>query len=300
MKTDSCEVNTAYYTAISDVVANIQPMHSGFCGGEIPVLMAGIGYSSPWTRDAAYLIPDIVKNTLLSVLEQRDGRTYIGGEYWDAIIWVWGAWELYRAAGDKGFLHIAYDAAVNSLEFFEKTEFYPGDNLLRGAACYGDGVSAYPDIYAVPGESGIMDFAAQCRNLCVKNGVGIPMKALSTNCLYFYAYTLADKMAGEPGKPPRYGDKAAKLKQAINGEFWNDEKGYYNYLNDPFGGCDAFEGLCNAFAVLLCVADGERARCCSKMTVCCRLRPVTGSRYSGADSLRITKAARARAVVYGF
>ena len=173
---------------------------------------------------------------------------------------MWGAWELYRAAGDKGFLHIAYDAAVNSLEFFEKTEFYPGDNLLRGAACCGDGVSAYPDIYAVPGESGIMDFAAQCRNLCVKNGVGIPMKALSTNCLYFYAYTLADKMAGEPGKPPRYGDKAAKLKQAINGEFWNDEKGYYNYLNDPFGGCDAFEGLCNAFAVLLGVADGERAR----------------------------------------
>ena len=81
LKTGSCEVNTAYYTAISDVVANIQPMHSSFCGGEIPVLMAGIGYSSPWTRDAAYLIPDIVKNTLLSVLEQRDGRTYIGGEY---------------------------------------------------------------------------------------------------------------------------------------------------------------------------------------------------------------------------
>ena len=71
LKTDSREVNTAYYTAISDVVANIQPMHSSFCGGEIPVLMAGIGYSSPWTRDAAintinaaaYLIPDIVKNT---------------------------------------------------------------------------------------------------------------------------------------------------------------------------------------------------------------------------------------------
>ena len=62
LKTDSREVNTAYYTAISDVVANIQPMHSSFCGGEIPVL-------------------DIVKNTLLSVLEQRDGRTYIGGEY---------------------------------------------------------------------------------------------------------------------------------------------------------------------------------------------------------------------------
>lgn len=268
LKTDSRDVNTAYYTAISDVVANIQPMHSSFCGGEIPVLMAGIGYSSPWTRDAAintinaaaYLIPDIAKNTLLSVLEQRNGRTYIGGEYWDAIIWVWGAWELYRAAGDKDFLHIAYDAAVNSLEFFEKTEFDPGDNLFRGAACYGDGVSAYPDIYATPGESGIMDFAEQCRNLCVKNGVGIPMKALSTNCLYYYAYILADKMADELGASPRYAAKAAKLKQAINGEFRNGEKGYYNYLKDPFGGCDAFEGLGNAFAVLFGIAEGERAR----------------------------------------
>lgn len=266
LKTNDSKVNKAYYTAMSDVVANIQLMNSNFHGREIPVLMAGMGYFSPWTRDAAIntvnaaacLFPEIAKNTLLSVLEQRGGKLYIGGEYWDAIIWAWGAWELYCYTGDKEFLKIAYEATVNSLDFFEKTEFDDEDNLFRGAACYGDGVSAYPDIYASHGESGIIHFSESCKNLCVNTGVGIPMKALSTNCLYFYAYVIADKMAGEIGELQKFNNKAVGLKQAINNEFWNKESGFYNYIKDPFGGCDSFEGLGNAYAILFGIADGKK------------------------------------------
>ncbi len=47
----------------------------------------------------------------------------------------------------------------------------------------------------------IMTFAKQNRELCVDTGVGIPMFALSTNCLYYHAYVLADKMAAALGLP---------------------------------------------------------------------------------------------------
>lgn len=265
---DCKEVNKAYYTAVSDVFANIQPMKCGFAEKPVPVLMAGMGYSSPWTRDAAintinaagYLCPEIARNTMLSVTEQRNGKLYIGGEYWDCIIWVWGAWKLYLYTGDTQFLRKAYEAAVNSIELFEQTELDKSDGLFRGAACYGDGVSAYPDIYAAPGDSAIMAFAKECRDKCAGTGEGIPMKTLSTNCLYYNAYVIADLMAVELGKEARYESKAKNIKQAINSLFWNESKGYYNYIIDPFGGCDSFEGLGNSFAILAGIAEAEKTQ----------------------------------------
>lgn len=263
LKTDNKKVKKAYYTAISDIVANIQPFYSSFENKELPVVMAGMGYVSPWTRDASintinavgYLFPEVARNTMLSMLEERDGKPYIGGEYWDAIIWVWGAWKLYTYTGNKAFLKEAYETSVNSIGYFEENEFDDTDNLFRGAACYGDGISAYPDIYAEPMDSGIMAFAKECRDKCADKGVGIPMKTLSTNCLYYYAYILADRMAMELGKAQMYADKAQKMKAAINNKFWNEEKGYYNYIIDPFGGCCSFEGMGNSFAILFDVAD---------------------------------------------
>ena len=63
------------------------------------MIIAGLGYSTPWTRDAAINIwnagalicPEISRSTLESVLTEKDGILHIGGEYWDAIIWVTGA-----------------------------------------------------------------------------------------------------------------------------------------------------------------------------------------------------------------
>lgn len=266
LKTDNEAVNTAYYTAVSDLTANIKP----FCGGILreakPVIIAGIGYCTPWTRDAAIntnnagalLCPEYAKNTMLSVLREEDGRMYIGGEYWDAIIWVWGAWSLYLHTGDKEFLKTAYEASKNSIEYFENTELDKKENLFRGAACYGDGVAAYPDIYASPGQSGIIVFAKERRELCSDRGVGLPMFSLSTNCLYYKAYVTADEMAAEMEKEALYEKKAEELKLAINKHFWNEEKGLYNYLIDPFGGCDYSEGIGQAFAVLFGIADDKK------------------------------------------
>ena len=216
IKTDNEKINTAYHIAVSDLYGNIKPYRGGLLERETPVIIAGMGYCTPWTRDAAIntvnagalLFPDAAKSTLLSVLKKENGKVLIDGEYWDSIIWVWGAWHEYLLTGDKDFLKTAYEASINTLEFFENTEFDEQLNLFRGPACYGDGVAAYPGIYAKPGESGIKAFAEECRELCADKGVGIPMFALSTNCLYYKAYITADKMASELGLPAIYAEKA--------------------------------------------------------------------------------------------
>lgn len=265
---DNQDVNVAYYTAMSDLLANIKPYQGGLLPEEKEVIIAGIGYSTPWTRDAAintmnagdYLFPDISKNTLVSVLKEENGKLYIGGEYWDSIIWAWAAWEYYRYTGEGEFLSKAYDAVCNTLAFFEETEFDAEKNLFRGAACYGDGVAAYPDIYTVPGHSGIIAFAQERKELCAKQGVGLPMMALSTNCLYYKAYVVADQMAKELGNVPQFAEKAGTLKAAINRHFWMEEQARYRYLLDPFGGCDSMEGMGNALVLLFGIADDARAQ----------------------------------------
>ena len=267
IKTDNEKINTAYHIAVSDLYGNIKPYRGGLLERETPVIIAGMGYCTPWTRDAAIntvnagalLFPDAAKSTLLSVLKKENGKVLIDGEYWDSIIWVWGAWHEYLLTGDKDFLKTAYEASINTLEFFENTEFDEQLNLFRGPACYGDGVAAYPDIYAKPGESGIKAFAEECRELCADKGVGIPMFALSTNCLYYKAHITADKMASELGLPAIYTEKAEKMKMAINTYFWSAENEKYRYLIDDFGGCDCDEGMGNSFVLLFGIADKKKA-----------------------------------------
>lgn len=266
--TDNDAVNKAYRIAIADLQANILPFKDGLLDEEKPVIIAGLGYVTPWTRDAAIntgnaggiICPEISRNTLLSVLGENSDGYYIDGEYWDRIIWTVGAWKQYVYTGDKDFLKTAYEAVKNSLKFFENTEFDPDVNLFRGPACYGDGIAAYPDIYAKPMKSSILAFAEDCKELCTDKGVGIPMFTLSTNCLYYYAYVLADKMAAELGKKDEYTEKAKKIKLAINNIFWSEERGSYDYIYDKFGGCDSQEGMGISFAILFGLADEEKRK----------------------------------------
>lgn len=266
--TDNQKINSAYRLAIATLSANILPFKDGILEKEEPVIIAGLGYVTPWTRDAAIntwnagglVCPEVALNTLKSVLKNGENGYLIDGEYWDRIIWTVGAWQQYLYTGDKEFLKIAYEAVCNSLSFFERTEFSNELNLFRGPACYGDGVAAYPDIYAKPGESGIILFASRCRELCEDIGVGIPIYVLSTNCLYYQAYILADKMAEQLGMPTKYREKAESMKRAVNKVFWNSEKGSYNYIYDKFGGCDYQEGLGISFAILFGIADDEQRK----------------------------------------
>lgn len=261
---DNEQLNKVYEIAVNDIESNVKK----YCGGALTsaknVFIAGEGYIEPWTRDASINVwnglglfaPEISKNTLLAVLENDGGKRRVGGQYWDAIVWVTGAYAYYLFSGDDNFKQTLTEVTVNSLEYFENTEFDEAKNLFRGAACYGDGVSAYPDIYAASKTSGIEDFVKFFPQYKVGKGEGNPMFTLSANCLYYNAYKIAATLT----KEKIYSEKAERLKNAVNSTFWNEEKGNYRYIADDFGGSDQTEGLGISFAILFGVAGEERAK----------------------------------------
>lgn len=264
-------IDEAFRIAVGDLIGNIVPFRGGLLEMPKPVILAGLDYDRPWTRDAAInvwngaslLMPEVARNTLLSVLKYSEGKVRIGGQYWDAIIWVTGAWWHYLYTGDREFLALAFEAAKNSLEYFEETEFDDQFNLFRGPACYGDGVSAYPDVYASAGGSPqILDWPDANSDKVSKAGFGIPMQSLSTNCLYYHAYVVATKMACELGinASSNWSVKAENMKQAIERHFWIEEKGHYRYLVDSLGNCDYQEGLGNSLILLFNLANQSQAQ----------------------------------------
>ena len=75
LQTNNKEISTAYRLAIATLAANILPFQDGILTRPEPVIIAGLGYSTPWTRDAAINIwnagalicPEISRSTLESV-----------------------------------------------------------------------------------------------------------------------------------------------------------------------------------------------------------------------------------------
>ena len=166
LSTDNGTVNLAFRIAIGDLLGNVAPFKDGLLEKPLPVILAGLDYGTPWTRNASInswngaslIVPEVARNTLLSVLVLSGDKVRIGGQYWDCIVWATGAWHHYLYTGDKQFLALALEATKNSLNYFEKTEFDTADNLFRGPG-WSDGVAAYPDEYAdAGGSSGILDW----------------------------------------------------------------------------------------------------------------------------------------------
>ena len=257
-ESDREDIDRAYRIAINDINANIKPFQSGLLTAPAPCIIAGVGYNRPWTRDTAInvwngaglLFPEASKNTLLSVLIRDEWGVRVGGQYWDAIIWAVGAWHYWLYTGDRDFCDLARETVVNSLKYYEEMEYDATRGLFRGPACYGDGVAAYPDRYAV-GSSSILAFRDARPEKCAGKGYGMPMFVLSTNCLYCEAYRVAQRLTGDDS----YGQKAESLKAAINDAFWDEKRGTYRYLMDDEGTCDAQEALGLSFAVLFGVAS---------------------------------------------
>ena len=274
LKIDHNAAHDAFRIAVGDLLGNVVPFKDGLLDRPMPVILAGLDYGTPWTRDAAInawngaslIMPDVARNTLLSVLERSEGKVRIGGQYWDCIVWATGAWHHYPYTGDREFLALALEATANSQAYFEETEFDAQDNLFRGPG-WSDGVAAHPDRYAnAGGSSGILDWPKHNPDKVSKPGYGIPMKALSTNCLYYSAYLTAEKTATELKAlvDPQWRSKAERLKKAINTRLWDESKGCYRFLIGPFGNCDHQEGLGSSYALLLGIADAKRAEAAAR------------------------------------
>ncbi len=276
LETDNPTINEAFRIAIGDLLGNISAYKHGtgvFSPPKKPLILAGLQYDTPWTRDAAInawngaslIVPEVSRDTLYSVVEPSGiSGLQIGGQYWDAMIWTTGAWNHYLYTGDKEFLPGALEATHCSLARFEQQEFDEETGLFRGPG-WSDGVAGYPDAYAdAGGSSSILDWPKHNSNKVSKPGYGIPMMALSTNCIYYNAYVTAEKMKAALSPAPiaslnfHWDLKAANLKKAINKHFWNEEKGCYRYLVGPLGKCDHQEGLGSAYAILFGIADARQ------------------------------------------
>ena len=270
LRTNDPLLEKAFGIAVSDFVGNIQPWQGELNKHPTPCILAGADYDEPWTRDASLnswyagslLTPAVAQNTLRVVLTKDQFGLRIGGQYWDAIIWVTAAWNHYLCTHDREFLKEAFEASSNSISYFEETEFDSRDNLFRGGACFQDGISAYPDRFTDGPTSDIPDWVDQHPEDKVAVGHGLPMKALSTNCLYYNAYQILSDMANELdiATKPEWAAKARRLKDAINQRFWDSERGMYRYLVDAGDDAGRHEGFGHAFAILFGIADDDQTR----------------------------------------
>ena len=278
MRTSNPAINRAYRIAMGDLLGNVRMFQDGLLDAPQPVLLAGLDYDTPWTRDASINVwnglglfwSGAARNTLLAVLERRQDGLYIGGQYWDAMIWSIGAWTFYLHTGDRDFLSLAFEAVKNSLVHFERNEFDEQVGLFRGPAVYGDGVAAYPDRYSPGGTSSILDWVKANPEKKAQKGFGIPMKSLSTNCVYAQAHRIAGLMARECGDDSGsvYSERADELAGRVREHFWNPSLGSFNYLFDSEEVCDHQEGLGHAFAILFRIADdGQSASVLSRQHV---------------------------------
>ena len=267
LASDNKLIEEAFRTANDDMRGNVKPYKAGLLKQKRGCLMAGHDYDTPWTRDTAFNVYNamaltdrtVARDTLLSVLERRaDKKIYIGGEYWDCIIWAFGAMQYIEITNDRDFIKTAYEAVTNSLAFFEETEFDPDKGLFRGPAVYGDGVAAYPDKYSNAHSSGIKFWQLQEENKdkIAPVGVGLPMFCLSTNCVYYRAYEVAAVLAKMQNKSAaNYTKKAKALKENINKHFYNESRQSYDYMAYE---CDGQEALGDAFAILFDIADKDK------------------------------------------
>lgn len=274
-------INRAARIALGDIWSNFIPFQDGILQEKKICVMAGIDYDTPWTRDTAIntvnavaiMAPEIAKNTMLSVLEEKDGVIRVGGQYWDKVLWIIAADRFCDISGEEDFREFALEVADHTLAQMEQEEWDPEDGLFRGPAVYGDGVAAYPDRYTQTekGFSGILEWVAENPDARVNTGYGIPMKALSTNLAYYETYraciAMVEKSDNGNGtaekwknKAQEWQRKAEKLKEAVNLNFWNEETGRYDYLFDQVDRCDYAEAIGLSFAILFGVADEEKTK----------------------------------------
>jgi Amylo-alpha-1,6-glucosidase len=224
--------------------------------------LAGQGWAEVWTRDSSYSIdlalnllhPTLSRSTLFAIKEDvpgigecwaQDSCGHFGGwpSLTDAIVGATGAWSLYQATGDRKLLDMAYSRTLHSLQRAERDAWIPATGLFGGCASFMESNSGYPPRYAN------------------NHTILASTSALSTNALYFHGYIVAAKMAAVLGQNPApLQAKAEALKQAINKNFWQEDKGYYGYFIDENQHLDPqMEGLGEALAIIYGIADSSRA-----------------------------------------
>ncbi|MCD4679958.1 MAG: hypothetical protein K8S00_06185 [Bacteroidales bacterium] len=235
------------------------------------IIMAGVVYKKPWTRDASIncwnaaslLEPDVARNTLWAVCERNEfGKlvTQRDNQWWDKVIWITGAWSHYKITGDTDFLKDSYEVSRNNLKEMETKRYNEVFGLFKGPAALADGISGYP--------APLYDSRNGAEFVLDHKGTDEIM-VLSTNCIYYNAYKCAELMASQLGRPDKeishFNCLAEKLRERINQHFWIPAKGLYGYFIYGEGLLEGTldeseEGIGLSYTVIFNVADADRIK----------------------------------------
>ncbi|MCA0295632.1 MAG: hypothetical protein LCH96_10050 [Actinobacteria bacterium] len=224
-------------------------------------LRAGGGYPTPWTRDsaintwqaAAWLAPEVARDTLLMVCEPDRSAVVWDDQWWDQVSWVVGARELALVTGDEAWAEQAYLIAVATLARLDERCLDPATGLYRGPAVMADGITGYPPRLHDPARataSFVLDHPGTDRLVC-----------LSTNALYVLAFAaLADLAQLAGAHPDPWRDRSNELAVRVREGFWLGAWHRFGYLLGEHGPSLEQEGLGVALAILSGVATPEQAR----------------------------------------
>lgn len=247
-RSDQPIVDALFTLATEEALKNIEPDST---------LRTGKEWSGVWTRDISYSIylafayhePEIAKISLLKkVNRDRIIQDTGSGGAWpvssDRTVWAIAAWEVYKVTGDRQWLQNSFEIIRNTLEDDYRT-LRTENGLYKG-------------------ESSFLDWREQTYPRWMSNVDIAASQNLGTNVVHYQAHVILGKMAealGLPGK--EYEERANRIKNAINEQLWQEDKGYYaqylygrKYMNRS----ERFEALGEALSVLFEVADEEQAR----------------------------------------
>lgn len=182
----------------------------------------GAKWGGVWTRDIsysiilafAYLQPEVAKISLMKkVKRERIIQDTGSGGAWpvssDRMIWATAAWEIYKTTGDENWLRKIYPIIKNSLDDDRKTLFDAATGLYRG-------------------ESSFLDWREQTYPKWMSNMDIYVSENLGTNIVHYQANKVFVEMSKLLNQPyANYQQRAEKLQQSIDTNFWIKEKGFY-------------------------------------------------------------------------
>lgn len=217
----------------------------------------GAEWGGVWTRDISYSIylafayhePEVAKISLMKKVKRgRIIQDTGSGGAWpvssDRVVWSIAAWEVYKVTGDRDWLKQSYEIIKNTLADDAKT------------------LTAENGLYK--GESSFLDWREQTYPKWMNNVDIAESQNLGTNVVHYEAHQILGKMAealGESGEEAF--NEAETIKQAVNDQLWQEDKGYYGqylYGRKYRDLSPRFEALGEALSIVFDVADESRAK----------------------------------------
>lgn len=248
-------VDALYNMALTDLKASQLP------DGTYDTELSG---DDDWSRDVSYaaylslamLDPYGTWRTLKAklrdtaygpIIAQADGT---GGSWpvsTDRVVWAIGAWEVYKATGDREILSEALRAIDNTLNIDMRVAWNADYKMMQG-------------------EQSCLGRCGQCYPAWMQPKDIFESMSLSTNVLFSEAFRVRDAMLKESASDdvePLWRGVDRDISNAVNNNLWIPNLGYYSeYL---YGGVypiqsQTTDNLGQALAVIFGVANEEMAR----------------------------------------